>query len=58
MRDSTMLVLPAYTLGYPGSNYLFAATVTSLSSLKSSTTVVEVNELGSVYWPTASYSGS
>lgn len=54
MRDSTMLVLPAYTLGYPGSSYLFAATATSLSTLQSSTTTVEVNEHGHVFLPTAS----
>eukprot|EP00903_Cladosiphon_okamuranus_P018201 g16743.t2 len=42
MRDATTLLLPAYTLGYPGSSYLFAATTTSQSSLQSSSTTVEV----------------
>lgn len=44
MRDPTTLLLPAYSLGYPGSSYRFAATATSQSSLQSSSTNVEVNK--------------
>eukprot|EP00752_Nemacystus_decipiens_P006049 g5460.t1 len=42
MRDATTLLLPAFSLGYPGSSYRFAATATSLSSLQSSSTNVEI----------------
>eukprot|EP00903_Cladosiphon_okamuranus_P005952 g5878.t1 len=42
-RDATTLTLPPYTLGYPGSMYLFTATATSQSSLRSSAASVEVS---------------
>ncbi|CAM9935318.1 unnamed protein product [Scytosiphon promiscuus] len=40
--DVTTLTLPVYTLGYPGSSYLFVATATSQTSEASSSTTVEV----------------
>lgn len=41
-RNPTQLTFPEYTLGYPGSIYLFAATATSQLSGTSATTTVEV----------------
>ncbi|CAM9093541.1 unnamed protein product, partial [Hapterophycus canaliculatus] len=40
--DATTLTLPAFTLGYPGSSYLFAASATSQTSGTSSSATVEV----------------
>ncbi|CAM9646533.1 unnamed protein product [Scytosiphon promiscuus] len=40
--DVTTITLPAYTLGYPGSSYLFAATATSQTSGATSSATVEV----------------
>ncbi|CAM9220320.1 unnamed protein product [Ectocarpus sp. 12 AP-2014] len=42
-RDSTVITFPAYTLGYPGSSYLFAATATSQLSEASASMTVEVS---------------
>ncbi|CAM9342946.1 unnamed protein product, partial [Ectocarpus sp. 12 AP-2014] len=42
-RDPTVIAFPAYTLGYPGSSYLFAATATSQLSEASASMTVEVS---------------
>ncbi|CBJ29756.1 conserved unknown protein [Ectocarpus siliculosus] len=42
-RDPTVITFPAYTLGYPGSSYLFAATATSQLSEASASMTVEVS---------------
>ncbi|CAM9247691.1 unnamed protein product, partial [Ectocarpus sp. 12 AP-2014] len=42
-RDPTVITFPAYTLGYPGSSYLFAAAATSQLSEASASTTVEVS---------------
>ncbi|CAM9178731.1 unnamed protein product [Ectocarpus fasciculatus] len=42
-RDPTVITFPAYTLGYPGSSYLFTATATSQLSEASASTTVEVS---------------
>lgn len=40
--DPTTVVVPAYTLGYPGSTYLFEASVSSRGSTQSSSAFIEV----------------
>ncbi|CAM9462230.1 unnamed protein product [Ectocarpus sp. 4 AP-2014] len=42
-RDPTVITLPAYTLGYPGSSYLVAATATSQLSGASASMTVEIS---------------